>query len=1088
MAAAYGDSLLELQQLEAVQAARVHDLERKIHVEMQLKRSAAAMAKVHTDRKSRKEADNQSLLATRNIEQLSLEVLKAVAEYRTTVERTRAAERWQFEAAFASAGEGFVPTPIPPPRLDTNPYPLNAYQQPTDPHRNSKRTTLSVMEHMDGPPPVPTKSHAQANPSNSASTLEDASYLSVGYVSFYEQELMETIQRKDHEISTLTGLLAEAEEHLRHMQHRAPPLPPRRCSASPDLTVLINEKNRLEEELGHAQKRIADLTRRHSSIQPSQSQLDSTALLALKMENIESENRSLQRRLKEVMDSVKSDVDDETKWFRQVELLEERNAELDQQLRQLSDSVEMYTSESSATRSTGDEALVIESLQARVVAVENTLLRTKESAERKRQALVTALEEFQNRLTVIEGEHESRKRDWKLKLAERDRDLEKLRDTMAEFPPEVRAELEAKLNDSESQAQVLRQQLADMQKELERLRREAIVNEETRLISTRQQVEEYEAKVKSLESELITVTDELQGARAKAEALRADLHVLRTEGATDLQRRHREEMQRMITLSTSKQSALEVEVARLKEDVDKTRAEKERAESAMEDVQAQMTRQITTWEQQREALELRLQEMMSELKLKDEHVSQSKSDLEKCEARLVELQEQQKYTVGRQEHEQQLQALEANHQLEVDRLNAELADFDEKLRVTQSERDVLLGRSKTDCAEINELRERLQTTENDYRERIAKLEADLEAIKMSVGERKESEDRKMQELVAQLEHVRIDFSDKQTELDALQSTVVGLRSELSAQDERHVAEIAGLQKLLEHTEASNAEQQRELEELHHQLGQRETQADELSSLRQQLDAMGAALTDKSQKDASEISRLQEKLLTTQEVHDREVGILIAERDRINQELSSLREQKPAASEAEVDVSQLERDLVECKEKYQEDCKRFQSMVDTSRNELETVRSERDRLVHRSLTDTAEMSSLREHIQQCTTDIATLRTELETTKATLNGTIEERDKVTHHNSELKAELTAATDRIRQIEEQLNGYRTQISTASHANKEDDESLQSLIERNMNMTIELADKQREVEHLGMLLRRETEQIRRLEEELEKKKASWW
>lgn len=213
-----------------------------------------------------------------------MDVLNIVSEYRHVAERLRATERWQLQAQLASM-KGDAAPPMPPPRSETAAYRMSDSQRnTTELYRPTKRASIALVppridstfdSPLRSPPPVPSKPNLSR--SSTASTLSGYySYphgpltpTSMGPENPREEQLMERIRaqaeeiaRKDAELGNVTGLLREAEEHLRRMQQHPPPLPPRSESElAKHLVAVVQQKEQLETQLTHAEKTINDMRR-----------------------------------------------------------------------------------------------------------------------------------------------------------------------------------------------------------------------------------------------------------------------------------------------------------------------------------------------------------------------------------------------------------------------------------------------------------------------------------------------------------------------------------------------------------------------------------------------------------------------------------------------------------------------------------------------------------------------------------------------------------------------------------------------------------------------------------------------------------
>ncbi|TPX59121.1 hypothetical protein SpCBS45565_g07820 [Spizellomyces sp. 'palustris'] len=1084
-----GLNLDQLQQAETVLGNRIKDYEKKMRVELQLKQSAAAMAKVHTDRKSRNTAEQQVQLANQNLETLSVEVLHAISEYRGIAERLRATEKWQLQAQGA-AMRGESTPPMPPPRSETAAYRMSDSQRnTTELYRPAKRTSVAVMVpprqdstfDVANPPPVPSKPGL----SRSSTGINFASYgyspagapstMPLGFQGPSERELMERVRaqaeelsRKDIELGHLTSLLREAEEHLRRFQQHPPPLPPRNESEhQQQIASLVEQTKNLEMQLWDAEKTIADLQYNKDAEMKAPQWNAMTAerdRLAARVAELELENSNLCRsrggtelqnesgenaeetiaRLKHELvnmeekakvaetecqkaqranrensnkvtllenqlcqegyaqqnfDAAKMASDYKAhiqELEQQLEGLQQRNANLDAQTRHLAKLLEVSNTNLGSAAS--DEGLLIESLQAKLTAVENTLLTTKENAERKRNALKAALAVSQKEVAALADERlqlqntfAASERTWTERLKAQETELETLRSQVISGSPTTKdeREIERSNQDTESQLEDMRSKLQENENELERMRTQSAQMEKSWTDASRQQMEEYESMIVNLQKKLAVLGSELEAVQTENDKLNASLSQANAyaQSASDLenmQTRHKEEMQHIVSTAASKQAALEQELSHLREVVDKLGHEKKNLEL-----------QCAAHEKEKAVIEA--------------------NAIRQCSAtHEMERKELEDALVDERQKTRTLEMDLSNIRQQLEGAVSKVSQLDKHLNMVKGEKEGL----ESEFASLRKAKDELQTSHAKEFDSVRLL---LEGLRQELV-RYQNENK---ECHTQIEELQLKLSESNSNCEHMAETTETLRKEHEELQEQYqevqraLADQQELQKRLFEAEAVHTKGSSELSVL----------TTQLAALEQERHALTESLS-ASQREKKEQINLVTSL--KQKVDQLGVRLVQAEtdRDNVGRDMAALR--------SGIDLLRADKEALETK------VSAFQRDKQAADSLLSTLSGENKQLAARG-------NDLQSEVKRLTAQLADVRDHEPPTPP--------------QPSEL--------------------------TPPSSPKREDEGLQDLIARNMQLAIDLADKERELEELQRKLRREVEEknilAKKFEEEA-KKGTSWW
>ncbi|KAI9101264.1 hypothetical protein DFS34DRAFT_464029 [Phlyctochytrium arcticum] len=1101
-------TLGQLYAAETALSSHLKEVEKKLRLELQLKQSAAAMAKVHTDRKARGVAEQQVQVAGRNVEHLSDDLVKVLGEFRGVVERARAMERWQVQAQAASM-RGEEQPPMPPPRDHTAGIKVSDSQRTTSELYTPRNSRMSVMADAAAPPPPrrdsrsnlvasgvpyvtggssPNRSSRSVSPDVSlgggqyypamspAAEMNGSHYDSpqhhqdqhLAQRQYQLQELGQRVQhqadeisRKDIELGHMAALLREAQEHLQHVvqqqqqqqqEHRdtPPPVPPRDTSSNQSrVSELTREKESLQSELRDAHKLIADL-RRYSVAESVSDQMqhvmEERDQLVQALTRFEHENQMLRERLDVISRTETGSGDAGERYLPQIDLLQQhleavtaRNGNLDSQVRHLAHLLETRMDQGHPEGTSRDlqddatspeERLLVDSLTAKIAAVENTLLSTKENAERKRQVLRLNLEEAQRKID---------------NLSNRNAELEsKQSSSLTIANPDITTQdelstLRGLLHDSESSMAALRAQIADMEQQW--------------ADASRQQMAEYQDEINALEMKLQIFTPELERAQAENEQLKASMG----EGTGGLDEQHKKEAEMLMQQHREREAKLEQEIS---ENAQKLA----HAEQRIHDLE----NELSTKQQQYD------QTLAERTANHEQSLASSHLEYEQAMAQMMS-----DHDKARAEFESAAAKSNADIRQQVEILQVEVSG----LVLQNEELKSLLHDSESTRSRLLTAEARAKTTESELRDMLSKAETEVTTLRAARAVLVDE----VEMVGREVEHLGAERAGMLGEVEGLEARVKNLESELLGQRtamqtvtaERDTANRA-LEEVQKREQVRNAEDQSrslnpagggdveeevarlcaQVEEmriakedlasrLHHVIADNESQQDLTHQLHQsqsQIESLTAALAAERgvvqtlQAQSEETARLETELHTWKSKVDALVTDLETERAGKIQDIHAV------TLESEAVVSE------------------WKTKAETLAGDLENERSSRIEMVGRA-------AALERRVEE----LSSLANGGEKGEVSHERVLKERDEAINEANTLRNQLHSLTQDLDSLRSQLSHLQSQQQQQQQAypprtsSSEDSTHLADLLEKNTTLTFMLADKERELEEARRKIRKE-------------------
>ncbi|XP_034555300.1 centromere-associated protein E isoform X4 [Notolabrus celidotus] len=352
---------------------------------------------------------------------------------------------------------------------------------------------------------------------------------------------------------------------------------------------------------------------------------------------------------------------------------------------------------------------------------------------------------------------------------------------------------------------------------------------------------------------------------------------------------------------------------------------------------------------------------------------------------------------------------------QVDSLMQQVCELTEELCATQTHRDSLISAQTQSQEEAQQLRDSLQTSQ----EEILNTQAELSAAAL-----------REEQLREQMESLRSELESSEAERGRLDTAVEEKHSELTESEEQRaslterVEELQQLLKDLEEkladSEVSRSTEEEISKELQEQLNQL---TEELQSVRAEKDALLCA-------GAQSSSEETEKLLCT-------VTSLTAEREELQKDLQRHEE---TAAETQGLLQSLQNELQEQKSDLE---KHFEQKVQSLSEELQCVQEERETLQTGAQSSAEETEKLQSTVSSLTAERDQLRTDMQENVEMMIENQEELRTALDKNNEqkelikrLKAAQTSTHDAAQpETSAQLEELQTQVSTLT-------EQLQSVL----------------------------------------------
>ncbi|XP_051265823.1 centromere-associated protein E isoform X4 [Dicentrarchus labrax] len=368
----------------------------------------------------------------------------------------------------------------------------------------------------------------------------------------------------------------------------------------------------------------------------------------------------------------------------------------------------------------------------------------------------------------------------------------------------------------------------------------------------------------------------------------------------------------------------------------------------------------------------------------------------------------------------------------VDHLMKQVCELTEKLCAVETHRNSLLSTQAQCQEEAQQLRDSLQTSQDE----ILKIQADLSAAAL----REEELSQQCADLTQQLDSLRLDLECSDAEKSQNMATIeeTGLKLEESERHrtslEEKVREVQQLMKGLEETladsEVSRATEEEISKELQEQLNQL---TEELQCVRAEKEQNAGA-----QSSAEEM----EKLLST-------VSSLTAERDQLKMDLEEnvemmIENQEELRTALEKSREQRERiKQLETAQTSKQDGpndtsaqqEEPQTHIQTLTEELESVRAERDGLLSERTAD-----SHSEETEKLLHRVTSLSEERDQLQETLEGLRQEKKQLEDKMETLQTEIWTLTEKLRSVEAERDGLLSERTAESHS--EETEKLLSRV----------------------------------------------
>ncbi|KAJ3291907.1 hypothetical protein HK104_005711 [Borealophlyctis nickersoniae] len=787
----------------------------------------------------------------------------------------------------------------------------------------------------------------------------------------------------------------------------------------------------------------------------------------------------------------------------------------------------------------------IAALQAKVASVEKTLIATKESAEQKRASLKITLEEVQAQLAAVTSEKmasEASLSQMKPACQSKEEELEELRRRISQEANQRRV-IESELSGARQQIESHEAHITWLEGEVQMERTKHAESSRAFADATMKQQMEFESVIAKLQAEVASAKNECE--EIKADRIQ---HVESSQSLADASLKRQAEHDESI-------GRLQAELATARREIDELKELLATAAMSKEQVQKKLDDEVTGRREDANGFARRMEDIRAGLRREmDEIVARHQKQKDALEGELGEVRAHlQEAVSGNGDRDTRLAALQAElaavrseGELIRAQMDGERAEAARRVAISEEDRsnvaaqlDVLQKRNSELEARLTEAlskHDNLRTVHAEaeniaaaHSEKMSALEQQLVDARMLVDQLQESRDevdRKsasvMEErasILQELEAARQSLAVLRGECEELNATRTQLgqveRELMRVVNERDdvLAKRAELERDLAAVRASGGDIAQAAEEAH---------AREVESLRQQIEADRQRirhLEEEGARQAEVVRGLQSGIAAAEEAERRDAERTAQSEDRaqalardvesLSTELAKLGVHHRTAAESVEQYKEakgdLERLLEETKAAYQAALKEVEELtqlVAELRRQQETSQLTISEVNERSSTQTQELQAakddLRQQLEAAADSNRVLQNRLRETEelyqqqlATLQSDLD------RARAEAGSRMGAEQSKIRALESELKSAQSEVEHVLSAEKPQtyEEQLQEVIEKNMQLAIELAGKEQEMQELVRRARKDGEEraalvqkIEALEAEVSGKGKSWW
>jgi chromosome segregation ATPase len=451
------------------------------------------------------------------------------------------------------------------------------------------------------------------------------------------------------------------------------------------------------------------------------------------------------------------------------------------------------------------------------------------------------------------------------------------------------------------------------------------------------------------------------------------------------------DLQRAISVTTAQATALDAEVASLRQEMAGARAELERLESARAAWEAQCEDErdvVCRLETELESKNVEMESIQASVREARQRVEQEHRARTDAEQVCRDLQDD----IERLQAERDIS--EAERTCAVESLDEVRAQLDEKvdevatMRQEVDERQATIARLESLVGQIESERDAMEAESRGKDAQADALRADMENLRSELVDKKMQTERgasqiaeRLQRLEQEAEGLRHAVRDRERERDA----AVSRGDELEASLTRAQVQILELTETT-HTLSLRVEQEEErVADLQNKYAAAEAERETLEAtlLEERAESTAALARLRAEHERlrgeSESQRMayqdsQEQNKETKRVHEEHVCQLETELERVQHDMKQAQDQvvalKTAAEGQEVDMETLQRELMGLTKKHadlsrqlvvaQEECARWQRIAEDRNTEKETLNSEKKALQSEKETLVAEKESLVRH--------------------------------------------------------------------------------------------------------------------------------